>query len=231
MPITRSGHFIGAYGREAGAVIDFEWVPDPMIFSDTILHVKDELSDRTDPLILSSAALAADIRENFEGEHDPEGQPWAPGSSGFDSEDKRKLGEFDPVTDRWSLVSKGYGDNLPPGHSGKILNRWGELKDKATSVGSFVAVSGKTVNDDSLLFDTGFLPPYWVYHQQPETPNTGKIPQRRFLGMSGEAEITILEIFDQWFQGILQVATSRTGNIFGRRRDPATGRFMKNPND
>ena len=223
MPITRSGHFIGAYGREAGAVIDFEWVPDPMIFSDTILHVKDELSDRTDPLILSSAALAADIRENFEGEHDPEGQAWAPWSTQDEF--------FDPVSDKWYKGRKGYGDNLPPGHSGKILNRWGELKDKATSVGSFVAVSGKTVNDDSLLFDTGFLPPYWVYHQQPEAPNTGKIPQRRFLGMSGEAEITILEIFDQWVQGILQVATSRTGNIFGRRRDPATGRFMKNPND
>ena len=231
MAITRSGHFIGAYGREAGAVIDFEWVPDPLVFSDLILHVKDELSDRTDPLILSSVALAADIRENFDGEHDPEGTEWAPWSSGFDSEGKRKLGEFDPVTDRWSLAPRGYAENLPRGHSGKILNRWGGIKEAATNPASFLSVSGRTVNDDSLFFDTGFLPAYWVYHQQPESPNTGKIPQRRFLGMSGEAEIQILEIFDQWFQGILRVATSKTGQIFGRRRDPTTGRFMKNPND
>jgi len=225
MPITRQGQFIGSYGLSAGGVIEFDWVPDPIVFSEKILAVKDALEDRTVPLILSQVILQQDIEENFAGEHDPEGQEWAPWSSGFhtDSEGRTVRSVYeDPATGRVTSL-RGYAENLPPGHSGMILNWRGILKEAATSDAAFVQVSGQSVNDDSLFFDTHGLPPYWEYHQE----GTEKMPQRRFLGMSGEAEIQILEVFDEWFQGIVEMAVSSKGKIFARRRNPVTGRFMK----
>jgi hypothetical protein len=214
MAITRSGAFIGSYGTQAAGSITFEWVPDPLYFSDKILDVKDSLEDRTVPLILSRAAIQKDIEENFEGEHDPQGQPWAPWSSTVDTRG---------IVEEGSLF-KGYADNLPPGHSGKILNWRGILKAAATSESAFVQVSGQSVNDDSLFFDTKGLPPYWIYHQEGLPDRQTPLPQREFLGISDD--VVILEIFDEWFQGILEVATSSRGKTFGRRRDPSTGRFM-----
>lgn len=215
MPITYSGQFIGAYGVQAGGVIDYEWVPDPIVFSDKILDVRDQLGDRSLPLLLAAGAISRDIEEGFDTETDPDGQAWAPWSEGED--------RYDPVTDKWIKggFGRGYANNLPPGHSGKILNWRSILKRAATNIGAFVQV-GTTINEDSLYFDTGGLPPYWEYHQG----GTTKMPQRRFLGIRDD--IVILDIFDKWFQGIItDAAISTAGRIFPRSRNPKTGRFQK----
>jgi phage gpG-like protein len=223
--VTRAGAALGAYGRQAGGVIDVHWVPDPLVFADKILDVRDELEDRSVPLFLASAAIATDIEQNFEGEHDPEGTPWAPWSSAFHTQlgTGRSVRNVytDPATDKSYAEKKRYAENLPPGHSGKILNWRGDLKAAATDPASFVQTAAQGINNDSLYFDTGGLPPYWVYHQQPSSPNTGSIPQRRFLGMSGEGELTVLEIFEEWFMGVIEMAVSKKGRIFSRRRDPS----------
>jgi len=234
MAVTRSGAFIGAYGTQAAGSITFEWVPDPIIFSEKILDVKDALEDRTIPLLLSKGIIQRDIESNFEGEHDPQGQPWPPWSSGFttDSDGRRRRKVYEDPATGAVTSERGYAENLPDGHSGKILNWRGILKEAATSDAAFVQVSGQSVNDDSLFFDTGGLPPYWEWHQEGvdyRTPG-GELPQRRFLGMSDEAELQILEVFDGWFQGIVEAATSSRGRTFARWRDPSTGRFTKNPN-
>lgn len=223
MAVTRQGQFIGAYGTQAGGAITFEWVPDPLVFSEKILDVRDSLDDRTIPLILSQEIIKQDIAENFASEHDPEQQPWAPWSTG---------GFYtDPATDRTRKV-RGYADQVPkltPAHSGRILDWTGRLREEATSDRAFVQISGKSVNDDSLFYDTNGLPPYWQFHQESSEEwrePGGVLPRRRFLGMSGEAELQILEVFDEWFQGIIELAVSKRGNIFIRRRSPSTGRFI-----
>lgn len=239
MPITYSGAGLASYGRRAGGVIEYEWVPDPIVFSEKVLHVRDRLADRTIPLAISRGIVARDVEENFEGEHDPQGQPWAPWSSAFDAEGQRKLGEFDPVTNRWSSQKQGYAENLPPGHTGKIL-QWREiLKETASDEASYLVVAGQTVNDDSLFFNTHALPPYWVYHEQPDGPNTGNIPQRSFLGLSDLGADLVGEEFARWFDDIVEDAvthetfTSSKGRTFARRRipkgQPGGGRFL--PND
>lgn len=217
MAIVYSGAALASYGRQAGGVIEYEWVPDPIVFSEKVLHVRDELADRSVPLAISRGIIARDVEENFEGEHDPQGQPWAPWSEGED--------RFDPVTNRWIKggFGRGYANNLPAGHSGKILNWRGILKDAATNEANYVQVSGQAVTDDSLFFNTNGLPPYWVYHEQPSGANTGNIPQRSFLGLSDEGAILVAEEFARWFDDIIQDAavteafTTSRGRTFRRR--------------
>jgi phage gpG-like protein len=234
MAVTKSGASLGGYGR-AGAVMEFEWVPDPVVFSNKVLDVRDSLEDRTIPLAISKGIVARDIEENFEGEHDPEGQPWAPWSSAthVQAGTGRTIRDVytDPATGR-SRQLRGYAENLPPGHSGKILHWRGILREAATDESAFVQVSGQTVNDDSLFFNTEGLPPYWIYHQE----GTDMMPQRRFLGLSDEGAIEVMVVFGDWFDGIVADAarvesfTSSRGRTFARRRipkgQPGAGRFL-----
>lgn len=219
------GAQIGKFGTVGRGAISFDWVPSPAVFQDRILRVKAAIQDRTVPLILSQEIVKGDIAERFEGEHDPEGQPWA----------------------QWSGWYSAKVPTLNPPHSGNILDWTGTLREAATSDDAFVQVNtDANMAMDSLFYDTGGLPPYWVFHQQPAGSKvgltshtravfddkgraTGKtrtttfragdsgIPPRKFLGLSGEAEIQILEVFDDWFQGIISMGVSQKGNIFIRR--------------
>lgn len=221
MPITREGSFLGKYGLQARGSITFDWEPNLSFFQERIFEVRDALQDRTVPLALSQAILQQDIAENFRGEHDPEGQPWQEWSQTIVSQ---------PGGRETREVYRGYADNLPPGHSGRILDWRGILRDAATSDSAFHVVAGRTVNDDSLFYDTSGLPPYWEWHQEGESDRQpgGDLPQRRFLGMSGEAEIQILEVFDAWFQGIVALGVSSKGKVFQRHaKRGAGGRFIK----
>jgi phage gpG-like protein len=222
MAFTRSGPFLGKYGKEASGSITFTWVPHPSVFQRKIMQVEDDLSNRTAPLLISKSIISADIEENFRGQHDPEGQPWIDWSPSY---------------------AKNQVPYLRPSHSGDILNWQGRLRRAATSEKPF------KVSNDSLFYNTGGLPPYWKYHQQPERssgsrfgiipndpkkPNrTGRdeyvhldqgIPQRRFLGLSEDAELLVLEVFDDWFQGVIEKASSSKGKTFARTRDPSRRR-------
>jgi phage gpG-like protein len=236
MPRTFQGPQLGKYGVDIGGVVEFYWVPDPVIISQRIMRVRDNLADRTIPLAVSRGVIARDVEENFDGEHDPQGQPWAPWSSAYHLEGhalagQRKLGYMDPVTGRQSSEKLGYAERNKPGHSGKILNWYGDLKAAATDESRYVQMSGRSVNDDSLYFDTDGMPAYWVYHQE----GTVKMPQRRFFGIGAEAEILVLEAFEDWFLGVLREAevmetfTSSKGRTFARKRipkgQPGAGRF------
>lgn len=56
------------------------------------------------------------------------------------------------------------------------------------------------------------------------------LPARPYIGPSFEAELRMIEIFDQWFGGIINTTFRGTGGgVQGRYRDPATGRFAKAP--
>jgi hypothetical protein len=237
---TFVGPQLGKYGPQLNAAAQFYWVPDPIVIAERVMRIRDDLEDRTIPLAVSKGIVGRDIEQNFEGEHDPEGNPWAPWSSayhpkGHPEAGQRKMGYYDPAKDRSYVEKKGYAENLPPGHSGKILNWRGILKEAATSESSFLQVSGRSVNDDSLFFDTSELPLYWDYHQY----GTVNVPERRFLGLSGEAEILILEEFEKWFIDTLENAvvhetfTSSRGRTFARKRYPKGtpgglgGRFVR----
>jgi phage gpG-like protein len=212
MSLTRTGQFLGSYGAHAEGAITYEWVPDPFVWSEKIMQLKDNLDDRTVPLFLSQQIIADDIAQNFEGEHDPEGMPWKPWSPSYTYED--------PATGR-KTKTRGYADRKKPGHSGKILDWTSALRHAATDLSAFVQISGETVNNDSLYYDTGGLPPYWEWHQEGVSEwrdPGGVLPQRRFLGISGEAETEINVTFSEWFDSAIEMAVSSKGRIFQRTR-------------
>lgn len=233
MPHTFQGPQLGKYGTQVGSVVEFYWVPDPVVISQRILRTRDNLEDRTIPLAVSRGIVARDVEQNFEGEHDPEGNPWAPWATAYHASGERQF-TTDAVTGKQYVAKKSYGDRLPPGHSGKILDFTGALRAAATDESAYVQMSGKSVHDDSLFMDTGGLPPYWKFHES----GTWKMPVRRFLGMSGEAEILILEEFEKWFVDVIGKATVRetytssAGRTFTRRRipkgQPGAGQFAPN---
>lgn len=229
MPHTFQGPQLGKYGTQVGSVVEFYWVPDPVVLSQRVLRTADRLEDRTIPLAVSKGIIGRDVEQNFEGEHDPEGNPWAPWSSAYKDGERRY--DIDSETGKQTKTKKSYGDRLPSGHSGKILDFTGALRAAATDESAYVQMSGKSVHDDSLFLDTGGLPPYWKFHES----GTWKMPQRRFFGLSGEAELLILEEFEKWFIDVIGQAhvretfTSSAGRTFTRRRipkgQPGAGRF------
>lgn len=61
-----------------------------------------------------------------------------------------------------------------------------------------------------VFFDSGSLPQgkdggqYWQYHEQPEGRGGQRIPQRRFIGLSPDAEQNVENRADEWLaQGIM----------------------------
>lgn len=58
------------------SVITFTWEPDPAVLGQSMLAVAGSLADRKAPLLAASEAVREDIRERFETETDPSGDPW-----------------------------------------------------------------------------------------------------------------------------------------------------------
>lgn len=102
-----------------------------------------------------------------------------------------------------------------------------------------------TASPVGVFFDTGELPPYWVYHEQPEGGGNQRIPRRAFIGASDSAQSQIEDMADVWMNiGLAQAtrlvaspttgralapmgATTMIGGVARRQvRDPATGRFV-----
>lgn len=205
-----SGNATGAFG----GTITFDWVPDPEVVAAEIIQTAENLEDRSSPLALSRQIAIGDMRERFMTETSPGGDAWAP----------------------WADSYKPYAEGINAG----ILRRSGALYGAATSEGAY------PITADSVFFSTAGLPEYWIYHQTgalrtagasreeaeahvefirslgsefvPGGAGTGinVLPARPFVGLSFEAELQILEVFDQWFAGAVAIGATSTGRL-GRR--------------
>lgn len=75
-----------------------------------------------------------------------------------------------------------------------ILKLTGELRDRATDDEAFVATPR------GVFFDSGNLPPYWVYHEQPEGGGRQRLPRRAFVGISAVMRGKIDRLGDRWLE-------------------------------
>lgn len=141
-----------------------------------------------------------DMKDRFESETAPDGTKWFELDPNYAARKEKEVGFEHP-----------------------ILTKDGDLKDAATSSEAW------TVSGESLFFNTAVLPEYWRVHQEGSegfgatfvkvesesvlmrTSGEGdqNIPPRPFIGLSGEAEAKILELFDIWFSEGLEMATKR----------------------
>jgi phage gpG-like protein len=185
----------------SGVTLDWKWIPDPVVFQDRILAVAEGLRDRTMPLIAARQYTQDDIRERFETETDPAGYPW----------------------DAWAESYKWYAEDYP---NVGILRQSEELYEAATSSAAFI------VSHDSVFYDSGFMPERGIWHQEGRsgrntaTGAPNPLPQRRFLGLSEEAQALIMATFGDWFDRAIDLYVTRTGRV--GRRHSLRGGFPQN---
>lgn len=214
MPVY-SGLSTGAFR----GTISFEWIPEPEVIAAALIETSEYLEDRSAPLALSRQVAQDDMRERFETKTSPEGAAWAP----------------------WA---ESYAPIAAATNVGGLLERTGAMRAAALSEAAY------PITKDSVFFDTSNLPFYWIYHQlgasrgaedewfrsmqaagllKEGATATGVnfMPARPFVGTSFEAQLRILEVFDQWFAGAVAVYVTGRGRL-GRRhslRGPG-GRFV-----
>lgn len=141
---------------------------------------------------------------------------------------------------------------------------WQELKEPAKDqVGilrlsedmfhAAIDESAWTATPTGVFFDTGMLPPYWAFHEQP-SGGAQRIPRREFIGPTIQAQAEITATAGAWLDSIVAAVTMMrspssgmlfnpletkgavgmggrvgiiTGGVFRRQvHDPATGRFV-----
>lgn len=225
-----SGRSAGTFGELGGELI-FDWQPDLDVIETELLEIEGYLKNIEAPLLLSKGILQNDIRMRFETKVDPDGTPWT----------------------QWSQNYAKYRElNYP---EGGILVRTGELEQAATGEKAFVvsdagiffntagmpeywlwnqegAQRGQGVGEgevQALAALTGKSEEQARAEIAREgNAGTNTLPARPFVGVSFEAEIEVVELFDQWFDGAITLGTSTKGKVFGRHsyRGPG-GRFVK----
>jgi hypothetical protein len=150
--------------------------------------------------------------------------------------------ETDPSGSPWQPLKEPAKDQVG------ILRLTEDMFNAATSESAWSATP------QGVFFDTGMLPPYWAFHEQPDG-GAHRIPKREFIGPSMEAQAKAASIAGMWLDSIIEAvaapsmftpasgmfnplatrgAVTRgtsvgivTRGVFRRQiHDPATGRFV-----
>lgn len=117
--------------------------------------------------------------------------------------------ETDPQGSAWQELVKPEAEQIG------ILRRG---SSNAAMFHAAISEAAWTSTPVGVFFDTTVLPPYWVYHEQPEGGGVQRIPQRAFVDASNEAQMEIEEMGGRW----MQIGIERTVIV----SSPATGRFL-----
>lgn len=221
MPIF-GGRAVGAF---APGTISFDWTPEPEVVAAELMVTAGRIEDRSQPLLLSERVAIADMRERFETETDPDGNAWVPWAA--------------------SYMPKAMSTNM-----GGILHRFGALQAGATDPGAysitndslFFSTAGmpeywiyhqtgadRNVDSDSAGFAETIRGQNFRQGGTGERLDLRKtgvnlLPARPFVGPSFEAQLQMMEIFDQWFGGIVNETFSRGSKVVAVKRG-AGGRF------
>lgn len=201
----------GQYAMGAEGYIEFDWKPEPYVIANQLFTAADELEDRSAPLALSRQIAIDDMRDHFMSETSPDGAKW----------------------EDWAESYEPYASQ----HNAGILRQTQAL------FGAAVSPAAYPVTDDAVFFSTAGLPEYGIYHQfGAERTHASAIdliesgfeyagntlPARPFIGISSAAELEIIQVFDQWFAGIIAIIGAGGGGRVGKRHALRKGgRFVK----
>lgn len=201
-----------------GGVITFSWAPSPMIVARDYERAADYVENMTAPLMASRQLGIADVAENFAGEHDPDGAPWAPWSESYVKSGQpgplilTREGDLSgsatdprawPITAREVFFSFAslpeYGIYHQEGASGRVSAGRGISRKKNLQTRAVGVAEG---------LDPSF--------------GANPLPARPFAGISEETSFKILDVFDNWFSGAMGIAVGASGTV--QIRGPG-GRF------
>lgn len=222
-----SGRQAGAFGALGGSINTEVFGDERLQFG--LLRLADYIEDTVPPLRAAKAIAQADMRERFQTDTDPEGNPWAPLDPDYLAK-KEKMTELRT-------------------HPDDILTLSRRMQDAATSEAAWII----SPTGDELFFTTAPLPDYWSVHHfgsgsedlwgaaadfrervRSRTIEGGggardsfgigrgqATPRRPFIGLSTEAEIQIVEVFDLWYDEGVSLHIGRTGVV----QERVSGRF------
>lgn len=196
-----------------GGIISFDWFPEPEVVAARIMELSGYLENFIPPLEASKGVAKADMQNHFDTETSPEGEPWA-------------------------ALNKEYVQKRRGGAAHPILQLSGAMHDAAVSDSAYM------IDGNDLFINTGGFPDYWVYHEFGREEMAGwdvwvkqvsatlgvdiqsgggEMPARPFVGVSFEAQLQILEIFDAWFDGAVSGFYVHPGGTVQKRS--LTGQF------
>lgn len=217
---------LGSFG-ELGGEITFEWQPDPDVLSAQLLEVAGYLEDIEGPLLLSEEVLKHDIRMRFETKVDPDGNLWEPWSDNYARYRERNYPEGGILV-RTGALRDAAIDSFEVGPAGVFYNTqglpdyWLWTQEGSERSGASATRGMSQAEKEHMASSLG------VSVSSLESGGGNTLPARPFIGASFEAELEIAEIFDKWFDGAIELATSPKGKVFGRYayRGPG-GQFAK----
>lgn len=180
-----------------GDVLRFEWEygETPAAMEMQLLSAQRYFENTVGVMEVAKRIAIKDMSEHFEREEDPSGQAWHPWADSYEQ--------------------RAAAENVG------ILRKSEDLYYAAIDPSSY-GIQGE---GNELVFDTSGLPDYWVFHDQPTSGGTDRIPARPFIGLSDEAEAEIEAQFVEWVEyGGLRFGGARAGVRTGVIRAPL-GRF------
>jgi hypothetical protein len=171
------------------ATVSFQWRPDPQVYANKFLTVAEGLDHtRAIPLAAAGGEMADSIRERFDTKTDPEGHDWAPWAESYIN--SSALPEVDNIDG--------------------ILVRTSALREAASNTSAMV------VTNDTLFYQTEFLPSYGLAHESGLDDRQTSLPQRSFLGMDDESQLRVYGYFMEWFDRTIDLYVTTTGKIAPR---------------
>lgn len=217
--------FVGAFG---GGTIDFTWIPHPNELATRLLAVSSALEDRSGPLALSRQIAIDDTREHFEKQESPEGEAWAPWAPSYEPIARvTNIGEILQRT--MALQSAATNPGAYPVTADSLYFSTGGLpyywfwNYEGTGGGQFAGLAA----------EAGERARAAGYRGAEARGSLGigsgrALPARPMVGISFEAMLQILEVFEAWFTGAVNTFFTRGGRVVGAFRDPS-GRFASPP--
>lgn len=211
---------LGNFGGEI--VIDF--VPDPDEIANAYLRVADELDNTAVPLRASKAVAIADMQQHFDEETDPNGRHWAPLDNEYQEwkEDHghprdilRLTGALEDTATSdvaWDVLDDTLYFNtgvLPSAADGTpywYFHQVGTDDGERAGIAQEYRANVRFQREQELLEGSGGA------HESFGIGRGAALPARPFIGMSEDAQLSVIEIFDKWFDESI-VTFERSGGL------------------
>jgi len=160
--------------------LEFRWGPDenePLIVANQIDMMADQLASAELPMLAAREVVVDDMKYRFAAEVDLDFKKWK-------SRSPRTIKYYEDTGQSYST----------------ILRKNDDLYNAVTDRESY------EVTGNDMFINTATWPVYWHILDQGGTAGRGvPIPQRQFVGVSDRAQFMIVDIFDEWMAGNIQI--------------------------
>ena len=234
--MLHSGASVGAF---APGTISFDWEPDPEVVAAEYMVTAGRLEDRSQPLLLSARIARADTTERFETQTDPDGYHWQEWSDNYrpyaEATNQGEIlqqfmtlqdaatssGSYPITADSVFINTGGWPEYWSWHQTGKVRQvsgegggaEAGEAEGIASALGISLAEAREMMREEAGTSKKAGI-------------GINVLPRRAFLGPSLDAQLRMVEVFNQWFGGVIEETFTRGGRVVAVRRG-AGGKFIK----